>query len=98
MVLLIRSVSTGDPEHSMAKNLPQISHSAWPTEPGCDLGPKQDSSPLALLFRVIGIWMERGRRRRRLRELAELNNYLLLDIGITQEEAMREAAKPFWKR
>lgn len=42
-------------------------------------------------------WMERRRQRRQLGELADLNNYLLKDIGVSQAEALREAAKPFWR-
>lgn len=41
-------------------------------------------------------WIERSHQRKQLGELAELNNYLLRDIGVSQEEARREAAKPFW--
>jgi hypothetical protein len=42
-------------------------------------------------------WIERSRQRRRLGELAELNNHLLRDIGVTREEALREALRPFWR-
>jgi uncharacterized protein YjiS (DUF1127 family) len=45
---------------------------------------------------TLGFWIGRSRQRRQLGELAELNNYLLRDIGLSQEEALREAAKPFW--
>jgi uncharacterized protein YjiS (DUF1127 family) len=47
---------------------------------------------LTLLF-----WAGRSRQRRQLGELAELNNHLLKDIGVSQEEALRESAKPFWR-
>src|SRR3954451_8100692 len=42
-------------------------------------------------------WIERSRQRRQLGELAELDNYLLKDIGLSKEDALREAAKPFWR-
>jgi uncharacterized protein YjiS (DUF1127 family) len=42
---------------------------------------------------VIGAWIERHRQRR---ALAELDDRLLKDIGITRPEADREIAKPFW--
>jgi uncharacterized protein YjiS (DUF1127 family) len=29
--------------------------------------------------------------------LAERNDYLLKDIGVSQSEALREAEKPFWE-
>jgi uncharacterized protein YjiS (DUF1127 family) len=43
------------------------------------------------------LWIARSRQRRRLGELADLNDYLLRDIGVSREEALREAAKPFWR-
>ena len=60
------------------------------------------NSPSGLLTLVgdglhtLQFWMGRSRQRRQLGELAELDNYLLQDIGVSQEEALREAAKPFW--
>jgi uncharacterized protein YjiS (DUF1127 family) len=30
--------------------------------------------------------------------LAEHDDYLLKDIGLSQDEAFREAVKPFWRR
>jgi len=39
-------------------------------------------------------WSERRRTRR---ELADLPPHLLRDIGMTQEAARAEAAKPFWR-
>lgn len=42
-------------------------------------------------------WNERSRQRKRLGELADLNNYLLRDIGVSKDEALRESAKPFWR-
>jgi uncharacterized protein YjiS (DUF1127 family) len=41
--------------------------------------------------------MQRARQRRALTELTELGPHLLRDIGISYEEARREAAKPFWR-
>jgi uncharacterized protein YjiS (DUF1127 family) len=38
--------------------------------------------------------MERSRQRR---ALAELDDRLLRDIGLTREEALQERANPFWK-
>jgi uncharacterized protein YjiS (DUF1127 family) len=48
-------------------------------------------------FYILRFWIGRSRQRRRLGELAELDNYLLKDIGVSQDEAFREAAKPFWR-
>jgi uncharacterized protein YjiS (DUF1127 family) len=46
---------------------------------------------------TLQFWIGRSRQRRQLGELADLNNYLLKDIGLTREEALREAEKPFWR-
>ena len=51
----------------------------------------------ARLSATIRGWIERSRQRQALRELAERNDYLLKDIGVSQAEALREAAKPFWE-
>ena len=48
-------------------------------------------------FAVIRSSIERSRQRTALRELAKRNAYLLDDIGVSQEDAFREAAKPFWR-
>jgi uncharacterized protein YjiS (DUF1127 family) len=48
-------------------------------------------------FHILQFWIDRSRQRRRLAELAEVDNYLLKDIGVSQDEAWREAAKPFWR-
>lgn len=41
-------------------------------------------------------WAERRRQRAALRDLAE-DTHLLDDLGLTREQALREAAKPFWR-
>jgi uncharacterized protein YjiS (DUF1127 family) len=55
------------------------------------------SSSASGWLRTLGLWMDRSRQRKQLGELAELNDYLLKDIGVSREEAMREAEKPFWR-
>lgn len=50
------------------------------------------SSPAALL-RMLGRWHERWVQRQCLREL---DDRLLNDIGVTREQARKEADKPFW--
>ena len=42
---------------------------------------------------VLRTWLQRSRQRR---ALAELDDRMLRDIGITRPQAEREAAKPFW--
>jgi uncharacterized protein YjiS (DUF1127 family) len=41
-------------------------------------------------------WAERRRQRLALRELAD-DKHFLNDLGITREQALDEAAKPFWR-
>jgi uncharacterized protein YjiS (DUF1127 family) len=47
---------------------------------------------------TVGRWFARSRQRRTLREIAERNDFhLLRDIGVSQEEALREVDKAFWR-
>lgn len=46
------------------------------------------------LVAALALWAARHRQRR---ELGELDERLLRDIGVTRGEALREAAKPFWR-
>ena len=53
--------------------------------------------PIDIVFIVMEtliLWSERSRQRR---ELAELNDRALKDIGLTRIDALRESAKPFWR-
>jgi uncharacterized protein YjiS (DUF1127 family) len=47
---------------------------------------------------TIRIWLARSQQRHDLRELVERNDHLLRDIGVPREAALREAAKPFWRK
>jgi uncharacterized protein YjiS (DUF1127 family) len=47
---------------------------------------------------TVRIWSARSRERRALRELAELDDHFLKDIGVSRGQVLREAAKPFWQR
>jgi uncharacterized protein YjiS (DUF1127 family) len=40
------------------------------------------------------IWLERARQRRQLRELSD---HMLRDIGLTRADAWAECEKPFWR-
>ena len=44
---------------------------------------------------TIAVWILRRRQRQ---ALAELDEHLLNDVGLSREQAHREANKPFWKR
>jgi uncharacterized protein YjiS (DUF1127 family) len=43
---------------------------------------------------VLANWERRARSRR---ELAELSEYSLRDIGLTRADVVRETSKPFWR-
>jgi len=48
--------------------------------------------------RNVARWIARSRQRQALRDIAEANDlHLLKDIGVSREEAFREADKPFWR-
>ena len=57
-------------------------------------GAEKSSLTGAFSSRLVRTWWERGRRRRRLRELVARPR-LLADMGRTRETALREASKPF---
>jgi len=48
--------------------------------------------------RLPGWWsfLDRRHQRAALREIAD-DPHLLKDLGLSREEALREAAKPFWR-
>jgi uncharacterized protein YjiS (DUF1127 family) len=46
------------------------------------------------LSEIVARWLQRSRSRR---ALADLDDYLLRDIGLTASEAGRESEKPFWR-
>lgn len=52
------------------------------------------SSLLQVVLARMALWHRRARDRRM---LAQLETQLLRDIGITHEDALREARKPFWQ-
>lgn len=55
--------------------------------------PRRRPAATDSLWRVIALWIARRRQRQ---ELADLDEHLLKDIGLTRAEARHEAAKPFW--
>ena len=55
--------------------------------------PRSAQSRLHVWGSTIRMWFERNRQRR---ALAELDDRLLRDIGVTSAQARSEAAKPFW--
>ena len=61
--------------------------------------PMTTAAMLSAIWRAIGASLARREQRRTLRELADDNDqHLLRDIGLTRQEAYREAGKWFWRR
>ena len=52
---------------------------------------------LSVCLNTVATWIARNGQRWALRELAE-EGRLLSDVGLTREQALREAGKPFWRR
>ena len=50
-----------------------------------------------MCLNTVATWIARSGQRWALRELAE-EGRLLSDVGLTREQALREAGKPFWRR
>jgi len=46
------------------------------------------------LFTKVDSWVQRARQRK---QLAQLSQHLLDDIGLSEEMVAKEVAKPFWK-
>jgi uncharacterized protein YjiS (DUF1127 family) len=63
----------------------------------CESRPAHSTAWLTRMSSLIGLWSARRRQRKALSDLAEFNAHLLQDIGITADEAGREAAKWFWQ-
>ncbi|MEM7225945.1 MAG: DUF1127 domain-containing protein [Pseudomonadota bacterium] len=51
----------------------------------------------AALGAQVALWRERAAFRRELRRLTKVGDHILRDIGLTREQAIQEAAKPFWQ-
>ena len=70
-----------------------------PPPPATEATPlHQSSSGTPSILRSLGWWhwIDRPLQRLALREIAD-DPHLLRDLGITREQALREAAKPFWR-
>ncbi|MBP0615476.1 DUF1127 domain-containing protein [Jiella mangrovi] len=63
------------------------------TEASKRLRPRRERQSPPLLLRLLRKWT---RRRSRL-ALSELSDCQLRDIGVSRQEALTEAGKPFWR-
>jgi uncharacterized protein YjiS (DUF1127 family) len=69
----------------------------WPSKIATGESVRHQSHSATGWLHTLSFWMDRSRQRSQLRELADLDDDLLRDIGVTREEALREAEKPFWR-
>jgi uncharacterized protein YjiS (DUF1127 family) len=53
-------------------------------------------NPWPVLLENWRVWKERMRQRAALRDIAD-DPHLLNDLGITRDEALAQANKPFWR-
>lgn len=97
--------SRGAPHDAALKDAFSIGHSACERSPlrSVVLTDKEVPTRSAISSRrrnwlhTIALWIARSQQRRALQEIASLNDRLLKDIGVPKDEALREAAKPFWR-
>lgn len=54
-------------------------------------------SDIRALGDLLESWRSRRAFREELRRLLAVGSYMAEDIGLTEEEARRESAKPFWQ-
>jgi uncharacterized protein YjiS (DUF1127 family) len=62
--------------------------------PECTTHPMDLATRLDVLLAAIAVWNTRLRQRRELRQLPDR---MLRDIGVTRADAEFEASKPFWR-
>jgi uncharacterized protein YjiS (DUF1127 family) len=80
---------------------PQTTHghtrcAARPAHPGRTRGASVGTW-LRVARDLLRGWWERMRSRRQVRNLCELDDHILQDIGLTRAELLWEAEKPFWR-
>ena len=63
-----------------------------------DARPSERTAPVVNWRSLLDIWAARARQRQALGELADLNDHILKDIGISRDDALREAGKWFWQK
>ena len=57
--------------------------------------PAAPLTSLAVVVEGVLAWFERTRQRR---QLSELSDHMLKDIGLSRADVEAEAAKPFWRQ
>ena len=69
---------------------------AQATNPAAQLHQSSSGTSAALRRPAWWRWLDRPMQRIALREIAD-DPHLLNDLGLSRDEVLREAAKPFWR-
>ena len=80
----------------MSVQILQESAPGRPVPRGCRSPRDTHVQALSVCLNTVATWIARIGQRWALRELAE-EGRLLSDVGLTREQALREAGKPFWR-
>lgn len=62
----------------------------------CADAPPQKTGAIALMMTVVSLVMQWTQVARSRKQLSELTDAELKDIGVTRDQALKEADKPFW--
>lgn len=76
----------------MSRTLDQTA-GTLPLRSGAPAGAGQLRSRIIGILRTMSRWVDRSNQRH---ALAELDDHLLRDVGLSRSAARREATKPFW--
>ena len=68
----------------------------WPTRPAARLNQLTWETALSVRWRALRRQWAQRRQREALRAIAD-DPHLLRDLGLTRQQALEEADKPFWR-
>lgn len=71
--------------------------SHWPSHRPAFVCPRHTLEPLRLVATLRRLWKRWNQRHRQRHALAELDDRLLADVGLTRRQAERECRKPPWR-
>jgi len=74
-------------ERSFSPTVPLLGSQGWIVAPAA-------TEPRAGIVALVREWLRRSRTRH---EIADLDEHLLRDIGLTRLDAVAESRKPFWQ-
>lgn len=93
--LLYRTGSPAAPARKLIKMEHQMSHLSVHADGLAPYRRTPRQHVLLSSMHMLQVWIDRRLQRQ---ALAALDDRLLDDVGLSLEQARREAAKPFWKR